>query len=121
VTEEKKKVLVLSDYYLPGFRAGGGLRTIVNMVDRLSERYDFWIVTRDHDSRLDKTPYKIVNINEWNTVGRAHVFYFSQDEQLFCNACQFLFIPALARQIKDNRDNGAVRRIDHGRDAVQND
>jgi glycosyltransferase involved in cell wall biosynthesis len=77
--EEKKKILVLSDYYLPGFRAGGGLRTIVNMVDRLSGRYDFWIVTRDHDSRLDKTPYKIVNINEWNLVGGAHVYYFSQD------------------------------------------
>jgi glycosyltransferase involved in cell wall biosynthesis len=79
VSDDRKKILVLSDYYLPGFRAGGGLRTIVNIVDRLSKRYDFWIVTRDHDSRLDKTPYKTVNINEWNTVGAAQVFYLSHD------------------------------------------
>jgi glycosyltransferase involved in cell wall biosynthesis len=76
---EKKKVMVLTDYYLPGFKAGGGLRTIVNMVDRLSDRYDFWVVTRDHDGRQDKSPYKTVGINEWNSVGRAQVFYFSAD------------------------------------------
>lgn len=83
VTEQKKKVLVFSDYYLPGFRAGGGLRTIVNMVDRLSARYDFHIVTRDHDSRLDKTPYSTVRINEWNTIAVAKVYYFSQDNLNF--------------------------------------
>ncbi len=77
--EDKKKVLVISDYYLPGFKSGGGLRTVVNIVERLSGRYDFWIITRDHDGRLDKTPYKTVNIDKWNAVGPARVFYLSKD------------------------------------------
>ena len=55
------------------------MRTIVNMVDRLHHRYDFWIVTRDHDGKLDKDQYKTVKINEWNSVRNAQVFYLSKD------------------------------------------
>lgn len=55
------------------------MRTVVNMIDRLHNEYDFRIVTRDHDGKLDKESYKTVNINEWNTVGNAQVFYLSKD------------------------------------------
>lgn len=55
------------------------MRTIVNIVDRLSEKFDFWIITRDHDGTLDKTPYTTVKINDWNEVGKAKVYYLSRD------------------------------------------
>jgi hypothetical protein len=77
---DKKKILVICDYYLPGFKSGGGMRTIVNMVDRLSDRYDFNIITRDHDGRLDKSPYRTVKIGSWNDVGTASVYYLAMDE-----------------------------------------
>ena len=77
---DKKKILVICDYYLPGFKSGGGMRTIVNMVDRLSGRYDFSIITRDHDGRLDKSPYRTVKIGSWNDVGTAGVYYLAKDE-----------------------------------------
>ena len=76
---KKPVILVFSDYYLPGYKSGGGMRTIVNMVDRLHEKYDFRIVTRDHDGKLDKTQYTNVKINQWNEIRGAKVFYLSKD------------------------------------------
>lgn len=70
-------VMVFSDYYLPGYKSGGGMRTIVNMVDRLGDKYDFRIVTRDHDGKADHAPYENVVIDGWNKVGAARVFYIS--------------------------------------------
>ena len=71
--------MIFCDYYLPGYKSGGGMRTIVNMVDRLHEKYDFWIVTRDHDGKLDKESYKSVKINQWNSIRNAQVYYLSKD------------------------------------------
>lgn len=72
--DARLRVFVCLDYYLPGYRAGGPPRTLWNMVERLSNRIDFWIFTRAHDFR-DHTPYPNIRINDWNEVGRAHVFY----------------------------------------------
>ena len=78
--DAKPKVLVLCDYYLPGFKSGGGMRTIVNMVTRLHQKYEFNIVTRDHDGKLDRTPYRGVKIDAWNDVGPARVHYLSSQK-----------------------------------------
>ena len=79
VRENKPKILIFCDFYLPGYKSGGGMRTLVNMVERLGEKFDFRIVTRDHDGKTDKTQYKNVGINDWNEVGNAKVYYLSKD------------------------------------------
>lgn len=76
---ERPVIMIFCDYYLPGYKSGGGMRTIVNMVDRLSDRYDFRIVTRDHDGKLDRTQYDSVCINSWNQISDADVYYLSKD------------------------------------------
>ncbi len=78
IIEKKPKILVICNYYLPGYKRGGSLRTIVNMVDRLKSKFDFWIITLDHDG--DGIQYKDVKINEWNEVRNAKVFYLSKDK-----------------------------------------
>lgn len=75
----KPIVLIVCDYYLPGYKSGGGMRTIVNIVERLRELYDFRIITRDHDGPRDRTPYTDVEINGWNKIGGAKVYYLSKD------------------------------------------
>ncbi len=77
---KKPKILIFCDYYLPGYKSGGGMRTIVNMVDRMSDKFDFLIVTRDHDGKLDDQQYTTVKINQWNNVNGAQVFYLSKDK-----------------------------------------
>lgn len=72
-------ILVFSDFYLPGYKSGGSMRTLVNTIDRLGRRYDFRVVTRDHDGKSDKTPYSEVEINGWNSIGDATVKYLSRN------------------------------------------
>jgi glycosyltransferase involved in cell wall biosynthesis len=67
------RIFVVVDVYLPGFKSGGPLRTIENMVDRMGG-VKFFIFTSDRDFR-DDTPYTEVRLEKWNDVGKAKVFY----------------------------------------------
>jgi len=71
-------ILIICDYYLPGFESGGAMRTLVNMVDRLSDEFEFKIITRDHDGPLNLKTYSTVSIDDWNRVGNADVYYLAK-------------------------------------------
>jgi len=45
----KPQVLVFIDWYKPYFKAGGPVRSMVNLVDHLGDRLDFHIITSDRD------------------------------------------------------------------------
>ena len=47
--DHKPVILVFLGNYLPGFKSGGPLRTIVNLVDNLSDEFEFLIITSDRD------------------------------------------------------------------------
>lgn len=53
------------------------MRTIANFVDHLGDEFDVRIVTRDRDA-LDTEPYPNVEVDAWNMVGKAQVFYASK-------------------------------------------
>ncbi|HEX8396183.1 MAG TPA: glycosyltransferase [Pyrinomonadaceae bacterium] len=76
--ERKPKILILSDFYLPGFKSGA-LRTIANMVERMSDEFDFWILTGNRDSDGDGSSFADVRLNQWQPVGKATVFYAAPD------------------------------------------
>lgn len=76
ITASRPIILCFVAYYLPGYRSGGPVRTIANFVDHLGDEFDIRIVTRDRDA-LDTEPYSSVEIDAWNTVGKAQVFYAS--------------------------------------------
>lgn len=69
-------VLISLSTYLPGFRSGGPVRTVANMVDQIGEEFDFRIVAGDRDLD-DATPYDDIVSDTWIPVGRAQVFYRS--------------------------------------------
>lgn len=71
---QRPRVFVVVDYYIPGFKSGGPLRTIANMVDRLGDQFDFRIFTRDRDA-TDTAPYPGVPADTWTAVGGAQVWY----------------------------------------------
>jgi len=74
-----KTVLVFRDYYLPGFKSGGPIRSLSNLVEILGDEYDFKIVTADRDEG-DTTAYDSVEVGAWNPVGKAQVFYVSAEQ-----------------------------------------
>ena len=70
----KKRILVFSGYYIPGYKGGGPIRSLENIFNQLSEDIDFYLVTLNRDLG-DKKPYKGINTNTWTTVGKVSVFY----------------------------------------------
>jgi glycosyltransferase involved in cell wall biosynthesis len=67
-------VLTLADYYRPGYKGGGPITTIANMVSRLSSDFQFKIVTRDRDFG-DTSAYPNIEPNLWYPVDNAEVCY----------------------------------------------
>lgn len=70
------KILTLIGCYLPGFKAGGQIRSLSNLVDAFDGEHEFYIVTRDRDLG-DKYPYTNVVSEEWIRVGNANVRYLA--------------------------------------------
>lgn len=68
------KVMLFSEYYLPGYKGGGPIKTIKNLMDQLSDEISFKLITSDRDLG-DAVPYDSVDYNDWNQVGKAQVFY----------------------------------------------
>jgi len=74
----RKKILIFADYFLPGGKAGGALKSISNLVKELGPEFEFYVLTRDRDLG-DAAAYSIVNVNQWNKCEDCHVFYASPD------------------------------------------
>lgn len=74
----KPKVLVFIDWYSPGFKAGGPVRSMVNMVDHLRDRVDFHIVTSDTEY-TESQPYPGIAPDRWTAMpGGEMVWYASK-------------------------------------------
>lgn len=78
----KPVILVFVRYYLPGFRSGGPVRSVSNLVQALASEYDFRIVclNRDHGVRA---PYPGVTPGQWTRLGKARVYYAHDTEAGF--------------------------------------
>lgn len=69
-----RTIAVLSGRYLPGYKDGGPVRTLVNIVECLGKEYKFKIITNDRDHG-DKTAYDNIFYDKPNIVGNAEVWY----------------------------------------------
>lgn len=87
---DKMTILVFVGSYLPGFKGGGPIRSIANLVELLGDEFDFKIITYDHDHGVNE-PYAGITPDTWYTVGKAEVYYASKASLRFL---------ALARLIK---------------------
>jgi len=74
--DSRHVILIFIAHYLPGFSAGGPVRSIANLVNSLGDEYDFRIVTSDRDLG-DRQPFSGVTADVWTRVGNADVFYAS--------------------------------------------
>lgn len=72
--------LTIVPYYLPGYRAGGPIRSVSTLVQRLSDEFAFRIVTGDRDAG-DGNQYEDIEVGAWNGVGNAQVYYLPPSEQ----------------------------------------
>lgn len=73
----KPVILVFTSYYLPGFKAGGPIRSLENIVGQFSQEFDFLIVTSDRDLG-DTKPYESIQRKTWATLEPAKVLYLAK-------------------------------------------
>lgn len=59
---KEKNILVFIDWYLPGYKAGGPIQSIANLVGKMP--YNFWIVTSLFDHATE-TPYEDTEEATW--------------------------------------------------------
>ena len=79
MTTPRKRILIAIDWYLPGFRGGGPITSIANLVDALGDEYDFLIVTSDTDQGESK-PYLEIPTDRWVESGpHCSVWYCSAE------------------------------------------
>lgn len=88
-SSSRGRVLVLLGTYLPGYKAGGPLRTIENLVATLGQEFDFKIVTLDRDLG-ETSPYPGIVTNQWVRVGQADVLYLQPGLRGLLDLCRLL-------------------------------
>lgn len=68
--------MVLVDWYSPGFKAGGPIRSVVNYAAQLEYVQDIFILTADRDLH-DVAPYDGIVADRWLANSNHRVFYAS--------------------------------------------
>lgn len=69
-----RTVAILCGRYLPGYKDGGPLRTLVNICDCLGKDYRIKVITNDRDHG-DVESYSNIEYDKPNMVGNAEVWY----------------------------------------------
>ena len=73
----KPRILVIQDYFLPAYKGGGSLRTVVNIIDRLAGDFEFDVIARDRDQG-DTEPFPDLE-DGWMPRERCRVRYLPPD------------------------------------------
>lgn len=74
----KKTILILCDWFLPGYLAGGPIQSIATLTKQLGNEIDFKIITTDRDFKSEKA-YDTIKTNIWTTYEGRSVFYVSPE------------------------------------------
>lgn len=73
----KRKILIFTPYFIPGFKGGGPIKSIANLIKNLSAEFDFYVITSNKDLG-DKEPYKNIIADQWVRLDKCQVFYLSE-------------------------------------------
>jgi len=85
------RVLILYDYFIPAYKAGGPIQSINTMVKALGNNFDFSIFCSNHD--LDESKLEVQE-DRWIEYDNAQVFYASQ---------QFLKMGNISNLLKEKK------------------
>lgn len=75
-------MLVFIDWYLPGYKAGGPIQSVANIISQLKSDFDFKVITSDTDLHQNQ-PYQQIKSDAWNHYNNTDVFYFSATGQTY--------------------------------------
>jgi hypothetical protein len=74
----QKRILICMDWYEPGFKAGGPIRSVANIVNELKGEFEFYVLTSAFD--LGETePYPDIELDQWFDKDGVMIKYMSRD------------------------------------------
>lgn len=77
----RKKILILVDWFVPGYKAGGPIQSCKNFVKAFKDEYDLYIITSDRDIG-DTIPYKGIQLNHWIKYDTTVNIYYASNKKL---------------------------------------
>ena len=83
------RIVTLIGHYLPGFKAGGPIQSLANLVEHLGGEFEFTVITRDRDSR-DRQPYPGIASAARQRVGKAEVIYLNPSDARLLNLARVI-------------------------------
>jgi len=115
------RILLLSDWFAPGYKGGGSQAAVTNLVMGLSNEFEFSVITRNHDLG-GKAPYSLAKEGDWTPFDGARVRYLSPKEENYRTIASliastphdvmhlnsaisrtFSFLPALTRRLASQK------------------
>lgn len=75
---KKKNIVILIDWFLPGNKAGGPVKSVFSMLNLLKPYFNFSVITTNHDLGVS-LPYKNIKPNCWTDYNGIPVYYFSKE------------------------------------------
>ncbi len=87
---DKPRVMIFIDWFLPGYKAGGPIRSVANLVETLHHQYAFSIVTTDRDLG-DSEPYPGIETETWIEHEHYRVWYASPTHQSYRHLRNLVF------------------------------
>lgn len=79
VDKSKRDILIVTPQYLPGFQAGGPVKTISNLILALGDEFSFSVLTSDRD--IGATSSYGLETRKWHPVGKGRVMYLSPGQK----------------------------------------
>ncbi len=73
-TRQRRKVVVLTHFFAPGYKGGGPIQSVGNIVRLLGGEFDFHVITMDRDLGSSR-PYDGIHVNQWQPYEGSSIFY----------------------------------------------
>jgi glycosyltransferase involved in cell wall biosynthesis len=70
------KILIFTDWFAPAYKAGGPVRSVVNMVNLLKKDHEVFVFTKDRDLK-DTQPFRNIDEDEWSNADGFKIYYYS--------------------------------------------
>lgn len=92
----KPTILIFTDWYVPGYKAGGPIQSVYNLSKLLSKNFKIKIITRSNDYQSDEE-YQNIIANQWIEIEPNHWVFYCSKKQLHSKF--------IKQQLKENKDN----------------
>lgn len=76
------KILIITDWFEPAFKAGGPVKSVVNMVRHLTLQNEVYVFTADRDLG-DQKAFEGVSIDQWISRDGFNLYYYSPGKMTF--------------------------------------